>query len=288
MGSSHWSDDFYKDREVERARTGKSAFTHHDAVVRGEVKRGVHAQMDPKKVVRESRDSEAHPESLAIGVILDVTGSMHDTPRVAQAALPKLMGQLKAGGVDHPQILFGAVGDFHSDAVALQTGQFESGIEMDDDLGRIFMEGGGGGSYQESYQDALYFFARKTSIDCMEKRGQKGFLFLIGDEHAYPSVSKAEVKAVFGDSEQADIPTEEIVKEAQSKFNVFFIVPRSTSHGRDPELITYWQNLLGKDNVLTINTASEICEIITETVTSVMTKKPVKAKTKAASATVRL
>ena len=78
--------------------------------------------MDPKGVTRESRDSDEHPESVAIGVLLDVTGSMHSTPITMQKSLPKLMDVVKEAGVAHPHILFGAVGDHRSDKVPLQVG----------------------------------------------------------------------------------------------------------------------------------------------------------------------
>lgn len=262
MGYSSWSDDFYRDRADERARTGKTAFVHHDAIVTGKAKREVHAKMNPKGITRESRDSDTHPESIAIGVVLDETGSMADTPIIMQKALPKLMDAIKAGGVAHPQILFGAVGDFHSDSVSMQIGQFESGIEMEDDLGRIFMEGGGGGSYEESYQNALYFFARHTSCDCLEKRKQKGYLFLVGDENPYSKATRAELKELFGDNAQDDIPVEALVKEAQEKWNVYFLIPQGTQHGRDPKLRERWAKLLGPDHVVIVEDPSLICEAI--------------------------
>jgi hypothetical protein len=262
MGYSSWSNDFYADRAAERAKTGKTAFEYHSSIVEGKAKREVHSKMDPKGALRESRDSDIHPESLAIGVILDETGSMHDTPMVMQRSLPKLMDQIKAGGVAHPQILFGAVGDYHSDAVALQVGQFESGIEMENDLGNIFMEGGGGGSYEESYQDAIYFFARHTSVDCWEKRKQKGYLFIIGDEKPYPRVTKEELKAIFGDNSQGNITVEEIVAEAKEKWDIYFVIPQGTQHGKDPVLQAVWGGLLGPDHVLLVNDPTQICEAI--------------------------
>lgn len=44
----------------------------------------------------------------------------------------------------------------------------------------------------ESYELAMYFMARHTSIDCYEKRGKRGYLFMIGDELAYPKVKRHE------------------------------------------------------------------------------------------------
>ncbi len=89
MGSTRWSEDQYRDRARHRARTGRDAFEHDAAVRRGEVERGVHEKMDPLKVrLRESRDSDVHPESRSVAVLFDVTGSMQSAPRILQANLP--------------------------------------------------------------------------------------------------------------------------------------------------------------------------------------------------------
>ncbi len=264
MGGSHWSDDFYADREAFRKSTGKSAFVY-DASLRSDpkAKKAAHPMMDPRGKTRESRDSDTHPSSVAIGVVFDVTGSMGGIPVTLQKKLPQLMGLLsRKGYVQDPQILFGAVGDHNSDRVPLQVGQFESGIEMDDDLGRLYLEGGGGGTYEESYQLPLYFFARHTSIDCFEKRKKKGYLFLIGDEMPYKAATVAELSKIVGDDVTAPIPIEKIIREARERYHVFFIIPNGASHGSDPALAERWQSLLGMENVLMLPDAEGVCEAI--------------------------
>src|SRR4051812_34048661 len=195
MGGTRWSDEHYQDRARLRAQTGKDAFEHDHAIRTGQADRAVHEKMNPRGVrVRESRDSDAHPESHAVGVLFDVTGSMQDVPRILQANLPRLMGLLiRKGYLDHPQILIGAIGDATCDQAPLQVGQFESGIEIEEDLSKLFLEGGGGGHITESYELAMYFMARHTSLDCHEKRGRRGYLFIIGDEAPYPCVKRKEV-----------------------------------------------------------------------------------------------
>src|SRR3954454_21937967 len=113
MGSTRWSDDHYRDRARLRAAAGKDAFEYDHAIKKGEVACQVHEKMDPRGVtVRESRDSEAHPTSHAVGILMDVTGSMRQVPSILQANLPKLMGLLiREGYLDHPQILIGGIGD---------------------------------------------------------------------------------------------------------------------------------------------------------------------------------
>ncbi|MCB0184778.1 MAG: hypothetical protein KDE31_10955, partial [Caldilineaceae bacterium] len=152
MGYSYWSDSAYQQRQSRRRQSKQSAFTY-DKQVRDSGNVRVHPQMDPYCATRQSRDSVAHPESVAIAVIFDVTGSMGTVPRILQTKLGKLMRLLtERGYLAHPQVLFGAVGDAYTDSVPLQIGQFESGLEMDDDLSKIYLEGGGGGQVHESYE----------------------------------------------------------------------------------------------------------------------------------------
>ena len=79
-------------------------------------------------------------------MLFDVTGSMGRVPRILQANLCQLMGLLlDKGYLAHPQILIGGIGDATCDHAPLQVGQFESGIEIDEDLAKLWLEGGGGG-----------------------------------------------------------------------------------------------------------------------------------------------
>lgn len=264
MGGSSWSTDYYTDRVADRAAKGTPTFAYDSAVKTGKAKAAAHKDLDPKGVTRESRDSAAHPNSLAIMMMFDVTGSMQTVPVTLQKKLPDLMGILLRKGVVDPQILFGAIGDFHSDTTPLQVGQFESGIEMDDDLTKVFLEAGGGGQVppQESYQNALYFAARHTSIDCVEKRNHKGYLFIAGDERAYPSSSKAEIKAIFGDTVESQITTKQLVEEASKKYEIFFFIPKGTSHFDDKSLFDAWAELLGAERVIKVEHPELICESI--------------------------
>jgi hypothetical protein len=267
MGSTRWSDDHYRDRARLRAATGADAFEHDHAIREGRMARRVHPKMNPKEVrVRESRDSEVHPDSHAVAVLLDVTGSMQTVPRILQANLPRLMGLLiRKGYLEHPQILIGAVGDATCDSAPLQVGQFESGIEIEEDLGKLFLEGGGGGHITESYELAMYFMARHTSIDCFEKRGKRGYLFLIGDEAPYPRIKRKEVAKLVGDGLQADLPVEELIEELKRTWDVHFIIPKMTHHWNNEVVRRRWAQLLGQ-NVLRLEEPAGICELIALTI----------------------
>jgi len=267
MGGGSWTDAAYGDRATSRAKTGISAFAFSDSSKASGVLK-VHKNLDPKKknkagqIIRESRDSKEHPESLGIAVLIDVTGSMSGTPKIFQAALPKLMGLLlRKGYVDHPHVLFGAVGDGYSDCVPVQIGQFESDITMEDCLSQMILEGNGGGSMHESYQLAMHFLAEHAAMDCVEKRGHKGFLFILGDEAPYDSVTREHAKQWLGEDIEADIPIEAVVAKLKEKFNVFFIQPAGASYQGEAAVLGPWKKLL-QQNVLHLSDANAVCEFI--------------------------
>jgi hypothetical protein len=268
MGSTYWSDDEYRQRAAFLRRAGKGAFEFHDLNMRlPEHERHVHEKMNPFGVdFRESRDSEAHPESHAVGVLFDVTGSMGSVPRILQQNLCQLMDLLLAKKyLAHPQILIGGIGDATCDCAPLQIGQFESGIEIDQDLAKLWLEGGGGGQKTESYELAMYFMARHTAIDCLEKRGRRGYLFVIGDEMPYRLARRGRVAGLLGERPEADVPVEAIVRELEQKYDTYFILPNLTSYYHDPEILHCWQNLLG-DRVMRLEDPQGISELIAATI----------------------
>lgn len=265
MGGSSWSDELYNYTVNTRVATEGEVFSYSRDVNSGVKPKRAHEDLDPSKVklFRESRDSDAHPESVGICVFFDVTGSMGWVPKELQKKLPDLMRLLlEKNYCQDPQILMGAVGDYYSDSVPLQVGQFESGVEMEEDLSKIFLEGGGGSSKEESYNNVFYFASRKTSMDCWEKRGKKGYLFLIGDEKAYNSCKREEIQRLFGDSIQTDVDTSQLVLEAKEKFNIFFIIPDQASYSRSLWLKEYWEGLIGPQNVIFLNDSNLVCETI--------------------------
>jgi hypothetical protein len=268
MGSGRWSTNVYDENSRLKAAAGKGAFDYSDVMHRANRSTWhVHAGLDPKGCkFRESRDSAEHPESVAIAVMFDVTGSMGEIPITLQTKLPELLGLLlRKGYVTDPQILFGAIGDATCDQVPLQVGQFESDNRMDENLENIFLEGGGGGQQTESYELAMYFIARHTDIDCWNKRGHKGYLFIIGDEMAYPSVNRGQVRGHIGDGMERDISTADIVRELKERYHVFYILPTTASYGGNRTILGFWRKLLGQ-NVLELEDPEAVCETIALTI----------------------
>ena len=267
MGNGLWSPATYHARVAESARAGKDVFGYsNDAHRTGRLQ--PHQTLDPRGLgVRESRDSDEHPDSNAIIISLDVTGSMGKVVRGIHADLPRLHELLLGHRyVPHPQILFAAVGDATCDRVPLQVGQFESDNRMDQNLENMILEGGGGGQTTESYELMLYVAARHTAIDCWEKRRRKGYLFMIGDEMAYPEVSAAQVNQLIGGGLPQDVPLAEIVDEVRERYHVYYVIPGGASHGADKRVIGFWEDLLGPQSVIRLECPEDTSESIGVTI----------------------
>lgn len=261
MGYGSYVRHDYVQREATRASTGRR-MAHTTDIREGRMTAMTHPQMNPYGALRESRDSAAHPESLAIGVMFDVTGSMGMIPPLLQARCANLMSMLvDRGYVPHPQVLFGGVGDATSDRGPLQAGQFESNVTMDEDLERLWLEGGGGGTKHESYELAHYFFARCTVTDCWEKRQAKGYLFTIGDEMPYARVSRRFIQNLIGGGAEADVATVDIVRECQEKWHVFHLIAE-TPTSADPAVGQAWEQLLPEGHVLRMARPDNAAEMI--------------------------
>jgi hypothetical protein len=269
MGSGRFDEDLYRSSATHRAKTNTPTFAYSKTMDSTPVTaRKAHIDLDPLgiKGVRESRDSDEHPESVPVAVLFDVTGSMHHIPELFQEKLPKLMTLLVTkGGLAHPHVLFGAIGDATCDSVPFQVGQFESDNRCDEQLRNIYLEKGGGGQETESYELAYYFAGWKTDLDSLNKRGKKGYLFTLGDERFYPKVSAAHIQKLFGDKLEKDLPIHEALAKAQEKFEVFHVHVQQGSYKDRASIIDAWRDLHGQ-HLLLMDDASLVCELIASTI----------------------
>ena len=259
MGFSSWSDDAYSQLSSARSQqTRDQIFSNTNQV---------DPTMNPHGLrFREARDSPDHPNSVPIVVAFDITGSMGTIPeRFARQELGGLMRMLvDRGYVADPQVLMAAVGDGYCDSGPFQVGQFESGLEMDQWLPRIWIEGGGGGQMSESYTLAHWFAAWHTSTDAWEKRNKKGYLFTMGDEKTW-GLPRDQLTNIFGDKAEKELTAKELVAMASERWEVFHIVVVEGFHGKDPEVLQHWKELLG-ERALVLPDAHGICALIATTI----------------------
>ncbi len=202
-----------------------------------------HPLMNPRGVTtRECKDSPDNPESLGIVFVLDVTGSMGRVPeRMATQTLPSFMQTLLDARVANPQVCFMAVGQAGVDSAPLQVGQFESTAALIDQwLTYLCLEGGGKGQH-ESYELAMYFAARHTSLDSVKKRGRRAFMFITADVAPNPAVSHQEVERIIGDDLDADLPIRDLIEEVQRTYEPFILLAPHAPLATDRS----WRDLFG-------------------------------------------
>lgn len=195
--------------------------------------RGMKPIYDPSRIkMRESRDSKDNPLSTAIIVGLDVTGSMgYLSEEIAKNSLNKTMLEIyDKQPVTNPHIMFQAIGDSKSDQAPLQATQFEADIRIVEQLLGVFFESGGGGNGGESYCLSWYFADTRTDIDCFNKRGKKGYIFTIGDECCHETLTRDEIRRVFGDGAERDYSAKELYQSASKKYNIYHIVMKAGSY----------------------------------------------------------
>lgn len=233
--------------------------------------RGLRDEFDPKTFdFRESRDSTINPNSNAIIIACDVTGSMGAlADNLVRSGIGTAFEEILARQpVSDPHLMVMGVGDVTCDTAPLQATQFEADIRIAEQLERIYIEHGGGGNSWESYNLPWYFAAEKTRIDCFEKRGKKGYLFTVGDEQVPEDLTRAQIKRVLNINLQMnEIANRDLLTMAARKYEIFHIIVEEGSHYRShgDEVRRGWTELLGQ-RVIPLADHTKLSEVIVSTI----------------------
>ena len=189
MGHGHYSQDI--------------AYSNRSNAPQWVARTGVHEALDPKVGPREVNND------LPVVLALDVTRSRGDDTKVLYAQLPTLMKTLEDRGyATGVGMSVAAVGDAYADRAPLQVSQFEADNRLDEALARFWIEEGGGGTGQESYELAAAYYAETNTVQLNAGRGKKGYFFFVGDEGFYPTVAAVHRAGVLGESGE-DVPSAE-------------------------------------------------------------------------------
>jgi len=266
MSKTKWSDSAYESLKTTYSKKAdREIFTHSTTID------SLMSAFGLK--FRECLDSATNPNSLAIKVDLDVTGSMRTIPAyLIRYKLGAMLTTMLKHDVKDCAVMFSAIGDHVYDKFPLQIGQFESGtLELDRWLKSINLEGGGGANEGESYLLSWLIGARHTKLDCLEKRGKKGYSFTIGDETTLTSINANYLQKILGYSQASDVTAEQLLKECRQSYHVYHIHVKGytnedgryleTANGSDTSVIKHWQNLLGQ-NLIILDDANNIAETI--------------------------
>ena len=264
MGGGVWSKGTYDSVTSRKVATGTSF-----AYTATSMRRGVYEAHDDLKVLdsdgkpftRESRDSDEHPESTPIVIGFDVTGSMGENPAILQRELKGLFGMLiRKDVVSDPQVAIGAYGDTHCDRVPVQLSQFESDNRIDDNLDNVFVEGCGGGNHGETSTALAWFVASHVVTDAWERRGKRGYLFLIGDECAL-TVTGSQAREFLGEAQPHDINPEEAFGAVTERWDTYFLLVDNYA-AKSQDSRRKYSELLGDDHVITLETTESAPAVI--------------------------
>lgn len=228
----------------------------------------LHKTMDPKGVIRESRDSVDNPESTPIILAIDVTGSMGPVLGEIMAkkgAVDTLCNEvLTRKPITDPHLMCMGIGDAEIDSSPLQVSQFEADTRILEQLEKVWLERGGGGNSYEGYTLAWYFAAHKIVADCFDVRKKKGYLFTVGDEYPNPKLYRHDLVRIFGDSEVGtDIESKDLLELVLKKFHVFHVVVEqgNFAKGNSDLVVNKWNDLIGQ-RVIRLKNKDKLAETI--------------------------
>lgn len=265
MGGARFSTAAFTDYSTMKLRSATGdRLTLHDTFNYVEVEEKV---LPVNIEVRESRDSEVNPESRAIIFGIDFTASMgHVAHEMVNEYVPKIMTTIieQDAGIRDPHLMAMAIRDYKANPnTPLQVSQFEGDHSVIEQMQTFYgCSMGGGGNDEESYALAWAFAAYKTSIDCFEKRGVKGYLFTIGDDGPQKgSMSDAELQRLIGAGEAATV--EKIQADAAEKYELFHIhlIRGRSGMYADGSIMERWKGILG-NRALALTDYTKVPELV--------------------------
>jgi len=167
--------------------------------------------IEPRKRIRTET-----PNPLIVAV--DVTGSMASWPFEIFDRLPLLYNTLSQYR-DNLEICFAAIGDANCDRWPLQVTNFAGGFDLEQLLGSLFGEGGGGDA-PESY--GLFAHWVNTHVE-VPNAAEPPFLILFGDAPMHLKIPQDQIAHYLGDQMRRDVDAIEAWRQVCQTWNVWFL-----------------------------------------------------------------
>ena len=210
------------------------------------------AMVDPHK--RISTQS-ANPLIVAV----DVTGSMANWPFEIFDRLPLLYNTLSQYREDL-EICFAAIGDARADRWPLQVTEFAHGYDLEQQLGALYGEGGGGDA-PESYG----LFAWWVENHVHTPNATDPFLIVFGDAPMHQTVPGEQVERLMGDSlnggkswterllgsQPSEVDAVQTWQRVAQRWNTWFL--RRPTGRKGDEVDRQWAHALGSEHIFHID-----------------------------------
>jgi hypothetical protein len=252
MGGDYYHRDVYSSDRV------SSGFAHSDVSARL-----VGSQQANSSLMPKNRFLECHHRN-GVVIDLDVTGSMGNWARTIYDKMPMFFGQImEQGYLPDLSISFAANGDANGDNYPVQICEFGEGEDLDAELGKIYIEGNGGGNHHETYELIAWFYANRCDLP----EDGEHYCFFLGDEGCYDTIKPSQVMSIFGETEVKKTATEEVFAALRQKFNgnVFLIHKNyydDANSRANKEIVAQWEELLGSDHVLILQDPKAVVDIM--------------------------
>ncbi len=192
------------------------------------------ALVDPRKTIES--DS---PNPVLVAV--DVTGSMSTWPAEIFDRLPLLASTLAQYRPD-VELAFAAIGDAGCDRWPLQVTGFQKGYGLEQQLGALYGEGGGGDE-PESYG----LFAR-WALGHVRVKADRPFLLVFGDAPMHERVPAAQIRGLLGDEGAQDVSAIECFRKLAATWDVWFLRRPGGRAGDHVE--RQWASAIGAQKIL--------------------------------------
>ncbi len=172
--------------------------------------------------------------------------------------MPMFYGQiLMQKYLADPAISVCAIGDANSDECPLQVSKFAQGVDIDTLISKLYLEGGGGGSFYESYELSAYFYTMRTEF----KNTEIPFFFLTGDEAFYEISPSKQVKKVCYTDVKADLKSRDRFALLMKKYNVF-LIKKPYEGPNEEKILKQWTETLGTERVLMIKNPKACVDVM--------------------------
>jgi len=194
--------------------------------------------IDPRKHVHTD---SATPLIIAV----DVTGSMAHWPFEIFDRLPLLYNTLSQYREDL-EVCFAAIGDAAVDRWPLQVTTFASGFDLEQLLGSLYGEGGGGDA-PESYGLFAHWVNTHVTIPPLD---EKPFLIVFGDITMHEVVPKQQIAHYLGDKVHRDVNAIKAWQQVCQTWNTWFL-RRPTGKPGD-KVDKQWGRAIGEQKIFHI------------------------------------
>jgi ribosomal protein S27AE len=178
-------------------------------------------------------------------IAVDVSGSMASWPFEIFDRLPLLYNTLSQYREDL-EICFAAIGDAAVDRWPLQVTTFAGGFDLEQLLGALYGEGGGGDA-PESY--GLFAHWVNTHVE-IPRLQEPPFLIVFGDISMHPHTPRGQIAHYLGDELRGDVDSIKAWQQVCKTWNTWFL-RRPTGKPGD-EVDKQWGRAIGEQKIFHI------------------------------------